>query len=779
MDLFDLCATIVMDMSDYEKGVKSTESGFEKLKSGFSNVKKVAVGIGAVVTTVTGILTKVGIESAAEIRAETSAFQQTFGDMQDAASEAIGRVADNAGILETRLNTLGSQIYAFARSSGGDATESLTLMERALQVAADTAAYYDTSVEQATQTLQSFLKGNYENDAALGLSATETTRNAAAMELFGQKFQNLTEIQKQETLLKMVEDAQALSGAMGQATREADGWENVIGNLTESWRQLKGRIGEPVLDTVTPIVKDATEALTYLEENWDDVEHAIGTATAAVGSMAAAMGALYAGQKLKSLADAFTANAKVIALLREEVGKTAFQQGVLSGTFSVSKIAVGVLTGKISLATAAQYAWNTAMNANPIGLVIAAVGLLGTTVYNNVKKIDTLADSMAGQASTAEEARQKLEELQEKFAEFEGSPYTWGEGKRQEYFAVKQAIEETEAQLEELLKTETEAATAAAEAAADPVNVFQKATEQYAQDATALYEKFVETYEGMYDQVSGWFQPFEGASTSVTTSIDEMMAAMQSQIEFNDAYSANLQALKEYGLGSLSEAFQSYGANGAAYAQAIVEAVEQAGGATTQEGQEIIQGFADVNQKLTESQGELAETMTQMNGEFDTALQDLADSYSEAISDLDKGEDAKSAAETTFQSFLDGVNSKIPGILDAMSGLGEKITSSIQGSIGSITVPVSTTINGSASGNNATFSLRAGGLDYVPYNGYIAELHRGETVLSESEAEDYRRGSFGSRIVQVIQHIHSEAKSAADLMEEARYEQEKAVLLGV
>lgn len=60
-------------------------------------------------------------------------------------------------------------------------------MERALRAAADSAAYYDTSVEQATETLQSFLKGNYENDAALGLSATETTRNAAAMELFGQK----------------------------------------------------------------------------------------------------------------------------------------------------------------------------------------------------------------------------------------------------------------------------------------------------------------------------------------------------------------------------------------------------------------------------------------------------------------------------------------------------------------------------------------------------------------------------------------------------------------
>lgn len=36
----------------------------------------------------------------------------------------------------------------------------------------------------------------------------------------------------------------------------------------------------------------------------------------------------------------------------------------------------------------------------------------------------------------------------------------------------------------------------------------------------------------------------------------------------------------------------------------------------------------------------------------------------------------------------------------------------------------------------------AGGLDYVPYNGYMAQLHRGEMVLTASEAEDYRSGAI-------------------------------------
>lgn len=76
-------------------------------------------------------------------------------------------------------------------------------------------------------------------------------------------------------------------------------------------------------------------------------------------------------------------------------------------------------------------------------------------------------------------------------------------------------------------------------------------------------------------------------------------------------------------------------------------------------------------------------------------------------------------------------------------------------------------------------SRNAGGMDYVPFNGYLSELHRGEMVLTASEAEDYRRGNRGRGTVTVIQNIYSTAKTAADLMEEARYEQEKAVLLGV
>lgn len=198
------------------------------------------------------------VTTAAEIKAQNSQFSQTFGDMADQATAAIKRVADESGILSTRLQDSGTKIYAFAKASGADSQTALQLMETALQAAADSAAYYDKSLSETTETLQSFLKGNYENDAALGLSATEATRNAKAYELFGTEFNNLSEIQKQQTLLKMVTDAQALSGAAGQAAREMTGWENVTGNLSEVWRQFQARVGAPFLEALVPIIQNIT-----------------------------------------------------------------------------------------------------------------------------------------------------------------------------------------------------------------------------------------------------------------------------------------------------------------------------------------------------------------------------------------------------------------------------------------------------------------------------------------------------------------------------------------
>ena len=212
------------------------------------------------------------LQAAADANAMESQFSQVFGDLEADAQKSLEGIAGEAGILENRMKGSFTKIAAFAKTTGMDTESALGLAERAMIAVADSAAFYDRSLEETTESLQSFLKGNYENDAALGLSCTETTRNAAANKLYGKSFKDLSEEQKQLTLLQMVEDANKLSGALGQAARESDTWSNVTGNLKQSWTDFKAAIGKHILPTMTELTKKFTG---FVQTATDKVEPAV------------------------------------------------------------------------------------------------------------------------------------------------------------------------------------------------------------------------------------------------------------------------------------------------------------------------------------------------------------------------------------------------------------------------------------------------------------------------------------------------------------------------
>lgn len=291
------------------------------------------------------------ISTSAEVKAENSQFSQTFGDFADQATAAIQRVAGNTGVIDTRLKQTGAQIFAFARSSGASVEEAMEIMEVALNSAADGAAYYDRSLEESAETLQSYLKGNFANDAALGLASTEFTRNAKAVELFGKKYNDLSEVQKQQTLLRMVTDSQELAGAMGQAAREADGWENVQGNLTETWRQFKAQVGTPFLETLIPIVQDLTARFTEWKDSvdWDAFSKKVKNAYESIkkfgkwiidnsGTILAIIGGISAAMAVFKIANFISLIAKVIPVIK-----------ALGGVMTVLKFAIAALGGPVTL----------------------------------------------------------------------------------------------------------------------------------------------------------------------------------------------------------------------------------------------------------------------------------------------------------------------------------------------------------------------------------------------------------------------------------------------
>lgn len=258
-----------------EKTGEETEKSGEKAKGAgdaFKDMFKAHLSAEALISALKAIarelveLGKQAVAAAADVAASNAQFEQAFSGVEKEARKSLNSISKETGITATRMQGSFTKIFAFTKSAGGDTEAAMDIASRALRAAADSAAYYDRSVEETTESLLSFLKGNYANDAALGIAATETTRNAAANKKYAKSFQELSEAQKVDVLLSMVEAGNEASGAIGQAAREAEQWTNVTGELSEAWKQFLAKIGTPILEGLTPIIQGITSALQRMSE---------------------------------------------------------------------------------------------------------------------------------------------------------------------------------------------------------------------------------------------------------------------------------------------------------------------------------------------------------------------------------------------------------------------------------------------------------------------------------------------------------------------------------
>lgn len=122
-----------------------------------------------------------------------------------------------------------------------------------------------------------------------------------------------------------------------------------------------------------------------------------------------------------------------------------------------------------------------------------------------------------------------------------------------------------------------------------------------------------------------------------------------------------------------------------------------------------------------------------------------------------------------FSDAWDGIKGFFSDAYDVGSGIVSNILSGIQSVWDTITTWVSNAwasiksiftidlpsinIGGGGLFGGGNGSVNAGGLDYVPYNGFNATLHRGESVLTAREAERWRSGGGDNSLSAVSQPV--------------------------
>lgn len=227
-------------------------------------------------------------------------------------------------------------------------------------------------VELAVGFIQSFIKG-------IGDNAPQLIQ--AAKQIVGALVDGLIKLLPSEIQKPVKETVNIL-----KCSFESGGLRNAINTVSKILKDL----GKVVTNLAKTILPPLAKAVDFLGKNIKIILPLI--AEAVVG--------IKAFKIVQSATKWFDAMKTAIAAAGAATSAEALATAASTGAITLKQIAVGVLTGEIGLVTAAQWLWNAAMSANPIGAIIALVTALAgglaflcVSLSNSADDTDILAES--------------------------------------------------------------------------------------------------------------------------------------------------------------------------------------------------------------------------------------------------------------------------------------------------------------------------------------------------------------------------------------------------
>lgn len=358
-------------------------------------------------------------DGAAQKAAETmqdnlsGALEQLGGSAQTLGLAFYNSVADNLkNAAKTATESINNITDSFNNGGLNEAIQ--TAGDEFANLAVEAASHAPEMVDTAVDFIEAFASGIALNKGRILGAAGEMAESMASglAELLPSKLQEPV-----EDAIDAVAESLSDGGLREAGETAVDTLSNVVDAV--------GNLADKALPPLT-------KALDFAGENLDLIA---ASATAAFTAFKGYKVVTSAGKAMKSL----TATVKMLSAAEKA---NALQVLAASGALTAKETIIGICTGKIKLATAAQMAWNAVMAANPIGLVVTAVAALaaGLSVYAltqkdaekatgklTEKQKESIETSKEAIKSINEEAEARQKNLAVSTSEIDNSQALWEE----------------------------------------------------------------------------------------------------------------------------------------------------------------------------------------------------------------------------------------------------------------------------------------------------------------------------------------------------------------
>ena len=782
MDLMTLAAKIVLDDSQFQKGI----SGAEKAGGALSQkMSALTIAAGNIATD----MIRNGFGAIKEViggaMSSYADYQQLIGGVETLFKQSSNTVAKYAkqsykttGLSANQyMETVTSFSASLLQGLNGDTEAAAELANTAIIDMSDNANKMGTDMGMIQNAYQGFAKQNYTmlDNLKLGYggTASEMIRLINDSKTLDHEISSLDGITFDQ-IVRAIHAVQTEMGITGTTAKEAaDTISGSKSSLAAAWKDMLSAVGgegdQERLDETLQNFKDAFS--TYMENFIPTLVQSIGNS----------------GDLVEAIAESI---ASLPTTLLSDIGENALEAGteVVGGLSKITGWVISSITEMFKKAS---------IDPSAVADFGAAIGdFIGTAIADIVKNAPAILDGIVDVGIAL--AGGLLEGL------FKG---LFGEGA--EVDKIKDQLDD-ELFSADMKNTEASAILKYMESLSEKYGAVVTSTQEWAEAAAALekvmpdsgkvFEDYGSNIQGALDKLKAMNQEMRRTAimNALMGSITDMTTLLTQQTqEYNTAearYNRLAQQQKDYE----ANARQAIMDSAARRAEEYYAASHDAEGNLTGNGifdenyymdlQNFAKGMDEMGdsletynwdelmgiaQKLSdpeltksiEDERQLFETATNdMNTAKSTmeesakeieatktALSDAQTAMDQTVADMDSwmsettgawergGEDVSttvSAAGDNAAGAIEGSGESASGAIASSGGSVAGALSGVAAQIGSITIPIPGT-------SSFSYMPQATGIENVPFNGFRAELHKGEMVLTASEARRMREGGGG------------------------------------
>ena len=727
-----------IDQAGFEKGLTSLEksaSATGQIMQGVFSANLLEKGLEKMIE-----IGKKGIQLASDLEEVQNVVDVTFGDGADKIEAFAQSASTSFGLTELQAKQFTGTIGAMVKSMGLTEKEALDMSTSLVGLTGDMASFYNLDHQTAFDKIRSGIAGETEPLKALGINMSVANLEAYALSKgIKTAYDQMSEAEK--VSLRYGYIMQQTTDAQGDFVRTQDSYANQVRVLQNNLDTLAANVGSLLIPALTSAVGWVNSFFEGPTEN--KTQAAIDDAISSLSTL---------DSDLQTIKNNYAKEAITIQLNYEEAGELL---ETLNSLKEAADKGFGDRTLKLGMTGDDVTALQNQLTSLGYAIDLAnEVGTFGASTEAALKQYQTdmelVADGIAGAKTYAALMSDDTTKMKEVTAELvalypELEKYVGEDGVlNAETEQVQTLIAGyKELQLQKLMASKVEQIGGEyADAVIEMELLKQKAKE--AEDELGVLTKQSDAMKSAYSGITGLFVGLgPNQEVDTTAAVDAINAYLSAFGGLSDEImndlnenGTNLDAIFKNGILMTPEEISQIEGGTAALSElaAIISANSYGDSKGLDDDIEAAQKAVETAQKAIT---DYSPTLKAALEDYETAKKALENFGKEAP------ETGKEAGEQAGQQAAEELKKQESAIDTAVDELAASAQEEAKKK--PVIIPARLKLTGGVGGISAVAydGSHATGLDRVPYNNYLANLHVGEAVLTASEAQKWRSGEGG------------------------------------